>query len=220
MCLSQCKNQLSIFVLLVSVIVLTSAGKFDAKKDVLYEMYSRFSNESTATTLHEIDKNILRYENLVVEGEGDDRVVTNIQNCRWNWHPNRPTRLYIHGFYGDQETSRRYAKAYLERDNYNFIAINWVRGAKTINYVKARYRVMEVGKATARFVDFLVTLGLDLDDLTCVGHSLGAHACGVMGKNLKSGKLATIFALDPALPLFHLKNHTFRLHYDGKMFFF
>lgn len=161
---------------MVSVIVLVNAGDFDAKKHVLYEMYCRFSNETTATTLHEIDMNILRNENLVVEGEGDNRTVTSVQNCRWNWHPNRPTRLFIHGYYSDQDTLKKYAKAYLKRDDFNFIAINWLKGAQTINYVKARYRIMEVGKAVARFVDYLVTLGLDLDDLTCVGHSLGAFS--------------------------------------------
>lgn len=48
-----------------------------------------------------------------------------------------------------------------------------------------------------------------------ISNPAGAHTCGIVGKNLKSGKMANIFALDPALPLFHLKNQTCRLHYDG-----
>lgn len=78
--------------------------------------------------------------------------------------------------------------------------------------------MIEVGQAVARFIDYLVTLGLDLDDLTCVGHSLGAHCCGIMGKNLRSGQLANIIALDPALPLFKLKDENCRLHYNGVLF--
>ncbi|XP_055297480.1 lipase member I-like [Sitodiplosis mosellana] len=214
MLLNQCKNLLSISLLLVSVVASVKAGEFDAKKHVSYEMYCRFSNETTTTTLHQIDTSILRNENLVVEGQGDNRVLTSITNCRLNWNPNRPTRIFIHGYYSDRDTLKKYAKAYLERDDYNFIAINWLHGAQTINYVKARYRILEVGKAVARFIEYLVTIGLNLDDLTCVGHSLGAHTCGIVGKNLKSGKLAIIFALDPALPLFHLKDQTCRLHYD------
>lgn len=203
------------------LVAVTNAGKFDAKRDVFYEMYCRRSNKATTTSLHDLgealyDQNVLLNENLVEDGESENKTVTGVQNCRWNWNPNRPTRMFIHGYYSDQETLRKYASAYLERDDYNFIAINWLRGAKTINYVKARYRILEVGKAVARFVDYLVSLGLKLDELTCVGHSLGAHTCGIVGKNIKSGKLANIFALDPALPLFHLKDETCRLTYNGE----
>lgn len=172
MLLNQCKN---VLLLLFNVIISVKAGEFDAKKDVYYEMYCRFSNETTAKTLHEIDMNVLKNENLVVKGVGDNQTVTNTKNCRWNWNPNRPTRIFIHGYYSNHALLKRYAKAYLERDNYNFIAINWLNGAQTINYVKARYRILEVGKVVARFIEYLVTLGLNLDDLSCVGHSLGAY---------------------------------------------
>lgn len=207
---------ISTFVLLMSVLCLTSAGDFDAKKHVTYEMYCRYSNQSTTTTLQDIDLNILENENLVIDGENDNRTVSGVRNCRWNWNPNRPTRLFIHGYYSDQDTLKNYARAFIERDDFNFIAINWLPGARTINYVKARYRILEVGKAVARFVEYLVTLGLKLDELICVGHSLGSHTCGIMGKNLKSGKPAAIIALDPALPLFHLKDKGCRLDYTGE----
>lgn len=207
---------MSAFVLLMSVLCLTSAGDFDAKKHVTYEMYCRFSNQSTTTTLQDIDLNILENDNLVIDGENDNRTVSGVRNCRWNWNPNRPTRLFIHGYYSDQDTLKNYARAFIERDDFNFIAINWLPGARTINYVKARYRILEVGKAVARFVEYLVTLGLKLDELICVGHSLGSHTCGIMGKNLKSGKPAAIIALDPALPLFHLKDKGCRLDYTGE----
>lgn len=205
-----------LFCLSISAVVLTSAGKFDAKKHVTYEMYCRYSNQSTNTTLNDIDTNILSNDNLVIQGENDNRIVSGVRNCRWNWDPKRPTRLFIHGYFSDADTLKNYARAFTERDDFNFIAINWLPGARTINYVKARHRIVEVGKATARFVEYLVTLGLKLDELICVGHSLGAHTCGIMGKHLKSGKLAAIIALDPALPLFHLKDKNCRLDYTGE----
>lgn len=203
----------SILFSLLCVANFASAGKFDAKKHVTYEMYCRYSNETTTTTLYDI--NILKHENLIINGVGDNRTVSGVRNCNWNWNPNRPTRLFIHGYYSDEETLKQYARAFIERDNFNFIAINWLRGARTIDYVKARHRIMEVGKAVARFVDYLVTIGLNLNELICVGHSLGAHTCGIMGKNLKSGRLAAIQALDPALPLFHLKDRSCRLYHTG-----
>lgn len=214
MYLNQFKVCSSILFSLFCVVNLTSAGKFDAKKDVSYEMYCRYSNETTTTTLYDI--NILKHANLIINGVGDNRTVNGVRNCRWNWHPNRPTRLFIHGYYSDEETLKRYARGFIERADFNFIAINWLRGARTIDYVKARHRIMEVGKAVARFVDYLVTLGLNLNDLICIGHSLGAHTCGIVGKNLKSGRLTAIQALDPARPLFHLKDRNNRLDYTGE----
>lgn len=204
----------SMLFLLMCVVILTSAGEFDAKKHVSYEMYCRNSIEATSTTLYDI--NILKHDNFIIGGDGDNRTVNGVKNCNWNWHPNRPTRLFIHGYYSDQETLKQYARAFIERDDFNFIAINWLRGARTIDYVKARHRIMEVGKAVARFVDYLVTIGLNLNELICVGHSLGAHTCGIMGKHLRSGRLAAIVALDPALPLFHLKHKSSRLDHTGE----
>lgn len=160
--------------MLCSVIVSIEAGEFDGKKHVNYEMYCRFSNQSTNTTLNEINLNILQNDNLILNGENEDRFVSGVRNCTWNWRPYRQTRIFIHGYYSDHDTLMGYARAYLERGDFNFIAINWLKGAQTINYAKARLRVIEVGRAVARFVDYLVTLGLNLDELTCVGHSLGA----------------------------------------------
>lgn len=148
---------------------LTNAGKFDAKKHVTYEMYCRNSIESTKTTLYDINENILKHENFIINGVGENRIVSGVKNCTWNWHPNRPTRLFIHGYYSDEKTLKQYARAYIERDDFNFIAINWLPGARTINYHKARHRIAEVGKTVARFIDYLVSIGLHLNELICVG---------------------------------------------------
>lgn len=215
MYLNQFKECSSIVILLLCVSNLASAGKFDAKKHVSYEMYCRNNMFATRTTLYDI--NVLKHENLVINGAGDNRTVTGVKNCGWNWNPNRPTRLFIHGYYSDEALLQRYARAYIERDDFNFIAINWLRGARTIDYIKARHRIMEVGKAVARFVDYLTTIGLNLNELICVGHSLGAHTCGIAGKHLRSGRMAAIVALDPARPLFHLKERKERLDFTGEL---
>lgn len=110
-------NQFKIFVMDLLVIfcccfiAIARAGKFDAKRDVSYEMYCRRSNQSTATTLHDLDQalydieqNVLLNENLVVNGESENKTVTGVQNCRWNWNPHRPTRMFIHGYYSVNET--------------------------------------------------------------------------------------------------------------------
>lgn len=53
--------------------------------------------------------------------------------------------------------------------------------------------------------------GLKLETLHLIGHSLGAHIVGIAGKNVKSGKIPRITGLDPASPLFSLKDPAGRL---------
>lgn len=194
--------------------ILSARAEFDAKRHVFFEMSCRFSNKSTNTTSYGIDTNTLHHNNFIEIDDGSNRMIRGVKNCRWNWHPARPTRIFVHGYYSDEGTFKQYAEGYLNRGDFNFIAINWLRGAKTINYVKARHRVREVGEVLARFIDYLVTLGLNLNELILVGHSLGSHICGMAGKNIKFGKPLAIIGLDPALPLFRLKNIRHRLHYD------
>lgn len=206
--------RISPLIVLFYVVLLTARAEFDAKRDVFYEMHCRFSNGSTNTTLYDIDTNILQHSNFIETDDGLNRVIQGVTNCRWNWHPARQTRIFVHGYYSNEGIFKKYVEGYLNRGDFNFIGINWLKGARTINYVKARHRVREVGEALARFIDYLVTLGLNLNELIMVGHSLGSHICGIAGKNIKSGKPLAIIGLDPALPLFQLKNIRHRLYYD------
>ncbi|KAI5640412.1 lipase domain-containing protein [Phthorimaea operculella] len=70
-------------------------------------------------------------------------------------------------------------------------------------YFTAAENTWYIGSIAAKFVDFLVSRGLDLGKTHFVGHSLGAQAAGVAGSQLKSGRVSRITGLDPALPLFH-----------------
>jgi hypothetical protein len=57
-------------------------------------------------------------------------------------------------------------------------------------------------------MDYLSTQGADLSTMHCIGFSLGAHACGVAGKNLTSARLGRVTGLDPALPLYDYNDIT------------
>lgn len=61
-------------------------------------------------------------------------------------------------------------------------------------------RTKSIGPVVGMFLDFLI--GNDTrawDDLTIVGHSLGAHIAGFTGRTVKLGKVGTIIGLDPGL---------------------
>lgn len=199
-----------LLVLLILFVYGVVDAVFIAEKHIFYEMYCRSSNHSTTVTLSDVELNVLDNSNFVLEA---DNQILGVQNCQWNWNPRRPTRIFIHGYYSDRKTFMKYAHAYLRRGDYNFIAINWLRGARTLNYFRARRRVELVGEATARFVGYLMRLGLQLKDLILIGHSLGAHVSGVAAKYIEGGKPAAIIGLDPAFPLFRLLEQSHRLHY-------
>lgn len=69
-----------------------------------------------------------------------------------------------------------------------------------------------MARALAAVIDSLVENGMNLRNLTVVGHSLGAHIVGRAAKQLKSdGKIPVIVGLDPASVLFDFEDTNKRL---------
>ena len=181
------------------VIELAGAQGFVPDEHVIFEFHSRESDIWTNHTIQDIESTKGRRNEIF---------------RKFNFDATRPTRIFIHGFLSNRETLDKYAAAYSRLGDFNFIAINWLRGAVTIRYVKARLRVRAVAETVAELIDYLVKNGMDLKDLIVVGHSLGAHIAGIAGKNVKSGKVGVIVGLDPALPLFRVKNPKNRLNFS------
>lgn len=99
-----------------------------------------------------------------------------------SYDPNRPTRMFIHGWNSKGALTPFFTDAYFKKGshNVNLIAVNWRDGADTVDYAGARHRVNRVGSYVAQFIDFLVDRGkLNLKELVLVGHSLGAHVSGI-----------------------------------------
>lgn len=91
------------------------------------------------------------------------------------------------------------SRVLLDQGDFNFIFLDWSAGSTTANYITARNRVSETGAFLGTFIDWLHENNLvDLNQVTIVGFSLGAHVAGMAGKNVRRGKINTIFGLDPA----------------------
>lgn len=58
---------------------------------------------------------------------------------------------------------------------------------------------VQISEKLAELIDVLVGYGMNLQNVTMVGHSLGAHIAGRAAKQLKSvGRIGVIVGLDPA----------------------
>jgi hypothetical protein len=72
------------------------------------------------------------------------------------------------------------------------IAVDWQKGAQNPLYGEARANTKPVGEYLATLLGFLAqSTGAKLEEIHCMGHSLGAHVCGYNGKAL-NGALGRI----------------------------
>ena len=98
-----------------------------------------------------------------------------------------------------------FAPSYLSLGDHNVFSINWGE-LEDLNYLNAAATTQPVGKHSALLVLLLaLEAGTKMEDIHLVGHSLGAHVVGFMGKEVQVlglGKVARLTGLDPAKPFF------------------
>ncbi|KAL7014991.1 hypothetical protein ACKWTF_016233 [Chironomus riparius] len=125
-----------------------------------------------------------------------------------NFRRNGSTRVLIHGWTtSSMSTENIFTRnEFLAQGDHNVIAVDWSVGASA-NYITSRNRVSVVGQAVARFLDFLHSNGyIQYHQVHLIGHSLGSHVAGHVGKNVQGGRINVIFGTDPAGPLFNTNN--------------
>lgn len=92
---------------------------------------------------------------------------------------------------------------WLQNVDCNIISVDW--SCLAINYfTAAAINIGIVGKQIGAMTVYLETGGyLEINEVTCFGHSLGAHSCGMAGKYVfynTNTKIAVIYGSDPAGP--------------------
>ncbi|XP_030020830.1 pancreatic lipase-related protein 2 isoform X2 [Manduca sexta] len=118
------------------------------------------------------------------------------------WEPAHETILLVHGYAGGDDTLpiSVLRDAYLRRGGYNVFMLDWGALCQPPCYVAAVHNLRPVARCAAEALATLRRAGLRPDTLTCVGHSLGAHLCGIIA-NYLTFRLNRIIGLDPARPL-------------------
>ena len=101
-----------------------------------------------------------------------------------------------------------------KRDNLSVLTVDWRKGAGTRGwwdfdydsaYNRAAANTRYIGAVTQRFIRNLEITHRSKVKVHCIGHSLGAHACGFLGNEMEDDtkeKLWRITGLDPAGPQF------------------
>ncbi|XP_011146751.1 pancreatic triacylglycerol lipase isoform X2 [Harpegnathos saltator] len=140
----------------------------------------------------------------------------------------RRTMIIVHGFLssGGVDWVKNMEKTCLEWNDVNVVVIDWSAGSNTLNYYKAAVNTRIVGYQISKFIEHLTNTtindkGPDTSNwgpLHLIGHSLGAHICGVTAKELKKRNnkwlVQRITGLDPAQPCF--RNTDRSIHLDAK----
>lgn len=110
---------------IVAVLKIPFSEAFNASRDVRFELHTRNSHSNN-------------FEILVADQNRHN--VSEITNFDYN----KPTRIFVHGFNSNHKVIVRCTTAFLKDNDYNCIAVNWLRGSNTLNYATARERVDQV----------------------------------------------------------------------------
>ncbi|XP_030758942.1 pancreatic lipase-related protein 2 [Sitophilus oryzae] len=130
--------------------------------------------------------------------------------------PDRKNAIIIHGFNGTESKTPMTVlrDAFLYRRDYNIFTIDWADLTTFPCYLSSLSNTRVVSQCTAKLYAFIMDHGGDATQTMCVGHSLGAHICGMVSNHL-SLKQHKIVGLDPARPLIdRYANKYFRLTKD------
>lgn len=74
--------------------------------------------------------------------------------------------------------------AYLMRKDYNIFTVDWEPLSKFPCYISALQNTRLVAQCAAKLYAYIMDLGGSAKKTTCVGHSLGAHICGMISNHL------------------------------------
>ncbi|XP_055378971.1 phospholipase A1 VesT1.02-like [Condylostylus longicornis] len=125
-----------------------------------------------------------------------------ISNFNRSW----PTRFIISGWLNvyNSCSSMIIKNAYLQKGNFNVITVSWDEKSQDIDYFYLSLTINRVAKRLADFTKYLnVTKSIPFSDMYLIGFSLGAQIAGLAGKEISPYKYKTIYALEPAGPMFH-----------------
>merc|ERR1712130_385351 len=157
---------------------------------------------------------------LVLWSDGGWIPIRNKSDFDQLYNRQKKTVVAIHGW---SPTAKKYQHmevfsdlfSILGNNEFNKLAIDWKKGSSGLNYPLAYNNMRVVGHIMAhKFIDYDV----EMEHLHLIGHSLGAHMSGYIGKLVQTfqngRKIGRITGLDPAGPGFDFPSFWYK-KYDN-----
>lgn len=124
----------------------------------------------------------------------------------------KETKVIIHGF-TDRSTNKwvlDMKNELLKAGDFNVVAVDWSGSGNTpTNYDAAAANTVIVATVTHQLLTTMIHVGATSQRIHLIGHSLGAHVSGYIGRDLPN--IARISGLDPAGPNFYVSDTRDRL---------
>ncbi|KAM7357051.1 pancreatic triacylglycerol lipase isoform 2-T2 [Cochliomyia hominivorax] len=173
-----------------------------------------FHELKTANIDNLVQKANIYYQEALHEGKAHEFTLDSIEK------PATKTdiKVIVHGFLGNRfhNSIRPLRNAFMAQGNENIFLADW-ENAASLDYTSSRKAVAKVGLYLAKLLEkFLNKHSIPLSEVHIIGHSLGAHIAGNMGRYF-NGSIGRITGLDPALPLF-TPNAADSLHSNAAQF--
>ncbi|XP_029159209.1 LOW QUALITY PROTEIN: exosome component 10 [Nylanderia fulva] len=144
----------------------------------------------------------------------------------------RRTVVIVHGFlsHGQEKWISDMERTFLQWGDVNVLVVDWSAGSNTWNYYKAAVNTRIVGYQISKFIEHITNNTISNEGpntsnwgpLHMIGHSLGAHICGMTAKELKKRQsrwtVQRITGLDPAQPCFRNADPSVHLHKNDASF--
>jgi len=140
--------------------------------------------------------------------------------------PDSETKILVHGYASNYDKfGTPFANGYFsnpELDDMNVILTDWNLLASVLNYPLAAMHAVTAGQRAGQVLGHLLVdqLGQDPKKIHLIGHSLGAHFVGHLGRELAINRtsIGRITGLDPAKPYFDITDGSNRLQFDDADF--
>lgn len=111
-------------------------------------------------------------------------------------------------------------RSYIQRGDHNILVVEWSNYSDGNYLIEAIPNAYKVGEIIGKVLLQMQNEGFDLESFHLVGHSLGGHLVGFIGRSVykNSGnttKVTRITALDPAGPFFYRTGYSFNQPITG-----
>lgn len=112
-------------------------------------------------------------------------------NTEWllsspHWDANKENIIFIHGYAGGDNAPPTLVMrdAFIESGLYNFFMIDYGPVSKAPCYVSLVQNIKYVSNCVASYLKNFMNSGMQKQSVTCLGHSIGAHCCGLLRRYL------------------------------------